>query len=227
MDLLNKLQQSLVIPKGQWNEFGGFNYRSCDDILRAVKPLLANDGVIRLTDYPKEVCGKVYIVATASLYEKVGGKWVLTAEATSQAREDESRKKMNPEQLSGSASSYARKYALGGLLGLDDEKDSDATNKFDKEQNQSSEKTAVSGWPIDDVEEKTGTTKSGPKKGEPYTMYIIHSGNEKFRTFKKEHADVAMDASGGGLKCHISYTVGKYGNEINGIEPVFQDDIPY
>jgi hypothetical protein len=128
-DLTNKLamiQQKLKAPKGQMNKFGGYKYRSCEDILEAVKPLLGYL-VLTISDDIVEVGGRVYVKATASLSSGSGN-----VSTTAFARESETKKGMDDSQITGSASSYARKYALNGLFCIDDTKDSDATNEHEK-----------------------------------------------------------------------------------------------
>jgi len=128
-DLTNKLamiQQKLKAPKGQVNTFGKYKYRSCEDILEAVKPLL-NDLVLTISDDIVEVGGRVYVKATVSINSGSG-----SISTTAFARESLDRKGMDDSQITGSASSYARKYALNGLFCIDDTKDADATNQHDK-----------------------------------------------------------------------------------------------
>ena len=128
-DLTNKLamiQQKLKAPKGQMNKFGGYKYRSCEDILEAVKPLLG-DLVLTISDDIVEVGGRVYVKATVSISSGSGN-----VSTTAFARESEIKKGMDESQITGAASSYARKYALNGLFCIDDTKDADATNEHDK-----------------------------------------------------------------------------------------------
>jgi len=114
-----KIQATLKAPKGQMNKFGGYKYRSCEDILTAVKPIL--DGlVLTITDTIIEVGGRIYVQATATITD--GEHEVKT---TAFAREEQTKKGMDAAQITGSASSYARKYALNGLLCIDDTKDAD------------------------------------------------------------------------------------------------------
>jgi hypothetical protein len=121
MEKLINIQNSLKAPKGQFNAFGKYNYRSCEDILEAVKPLLyENKCLLLLTDEVIDKGGRVYIKATASLYD---GEKEYSVSAM--AREDESFKGMSSAQVTGAASSYARKYALNGLFCIDDNKDAD------------------------------------------------------------------------------------------------------
>jgi len=126
MNKLAEIQQKLKAPKGQTNKFGGYNYRSCEDILEAVKPLLGGATLI-LSDAIEAIGGRVYVRATATLTDK-DSAWMSTA----YAREAEAKKGMDEAQITGSASSYARKYALNGLLCIDDTRDSDSTNDHGK-----------------------------------------------------------------------------------------------
>lgn len=123
MKELVNIQTSLNAPKGQFNKFGNYHYRSCEDILGALKPLLqANKTSINLTDDITEVAGRVYVKATATLTNESGEKVASTAFA----READTKKGMDAAQITGSASSYARKYALNGLLAIDDTQDADS-----------------------------------------------------------------------------------------------------
>jgi hypothetical protein len=119
-----KVQTELKAPKGQRNNFGKYNYRSCEDILEAVKPLLKQEGLtLMITDEIKEVGGLTFVEARAVLFNDEG-----RIETTAQAGIDPNRKGMDIAQSFGSSSSYARKYALNGLFLIDDTKDADATN---------------------------------------------------------------------------------------------------
>lgn len=119
--ILQKIQSELKAPKGQFNSFGGYKYRSCEDILEALKPVLAKyNAAILLSDTVELVGNRVYVKATATLKSQEG-----EISVTAYAREAESRKGMDDSQITGSASSYARKYALNGLFGIDDTKDAD------------------------------------------------------------------------------------------------------
>ncbi len=124
---LQSIQTELDVPKGQLNKFGGYKFRSCEDILGAVKPLLAkHKGFIHLTDDVRQVGERYYIVATASFVDAEAPSSAYSVSAF--AREDDAKKGMDASQVTGSASSYARKYALNGLLAIDDTKDADVTN---------------------------------------------------------------------------------------------------
>ena len=121
---LGAVQAALKAPKGQENKFGGYRYRSCEDILEAVKPLLKENGLaLTISDDMVLVGERYYIRATATVTD---GECVHSV--TAYAREPESRKGMDEAQVTGSSSSYARKYALNGLFCIDDTRDPDATN---------------------------------------------------------------------------------------------------
>lgn len=121
---LAEIQAQVKAPKGQFNSFGKYNYRSCEDIMEAVKPVINPMGYwLTVTDQPVEIGGRVYIKATAVLTNGTD-----TYSVDGYAREAENKKGMDDSQVTGAASSYARKYALAGLFALDDTKDADATN---------------------------------------------------------------------------------------------------
>lgn len=121
---LLEIQQALKAPKGQRNDFGKYNYRSCEDIVEAVKPLLGEQkAVLTISDEIKMIGERYYIFATAAIVDAETGERV---EVTAQAREADSKKGMDASQVTGATSSYARKYALNGLLAIDDTKDADA-----------------------------------------------------------------------------------------------------
>ena len=123
---LQGIQSCLKAPKTQVNKFGGYKFRNCEDILTAVKPLLAEWGCsLVIQDDIVEVGGRVYVKAVASLADN-DSEMAISASAL--AREAETKKGMDDAQITGSASSYARKYALNGLFAIDDTKDPDATN---------------------------------------------------------------------------------------------------
>lgn len=123
---LAQIQSELKAPKGQRNTFGKYNYRSCEDILEAVKPLLKERGlVILITDDIVQIGTRYYVRATATIYDSEGSYISNSA----LAREEDVKKGMDASQITGATSSYARKYALNGLLAIDDTKDADATNK--------------------------------------------------------------------------------------------------
>jgi len=124
---LVEIQQGLKVEKNQFNDFGGFKYRSSEDILEAVKPLL-NECTVVLTDELLSIGERYYVKATATLSN---GKDKVATSAY--AREQASKPKMDESQVTGSASSYARKYALNGLFAIDDTKDADTMDNSAKE----------------------------------------------------------------------------------------------
>lgn len=131
MKELVTIQQKLKAPKGQTNKFGGYRYRSCEDILESVKPILSESKCsLTLSDEMVQVGSRIYVKATATLTNDKGDNQIVTA----YAREEEVKKGMDGSQITGASSSYARKYALNGLFCIDDTKDSDATNTHDKDE---------------------------------------------------------------------------------------------
>lgn len=143
---LAAIQQELKAPKSQYNSFAKYNYRSCEDILEAVKPLcVKNKATLLLNDAVREIAGRFYVIATATLADQESDSFV---EVDAYAREPQDKKGMDDSQITGMASSYARKYALNGLFCIDDTKDADtdeakrqedATNKREKKQENKAE----------------------------------------------------------------------------------------
>lgn len=120
-DILSKIQIELKVPKSQFNSFGKYNYRSAEDILESAKPICSKHGAtLTLSDEAVNIGERYYIKATATL--SVAD---IKIETTAFAREDSEKKGMDGSQISGTASSYARKYALNGLFCIDDTKDTD------------------------------------------------------------------------------------------------------
>lgn len=123
-EALSEIQSELKAPKGQYNAFGKYKYRSCEDILEAVKPLLKKRGLyLLMSDEIIEIGSRIYVKATVSVRSATESAISTTA----YAREDEVKKGMDGAQITGAASSYARKYALAGLFAIDDNKDADAS----------------------------------------------------------------------------------------------------
>lgn len=129
---LAAVQAALKAPKSQYNSFGKYKYRSCEDILEAVKPLLKEHGLtLTLCDSLTECGGRIYIRAAACVQDVESGDEV---EACAFAREPETKKGMDDSQITGTASSYARKYALNGLFCIDDTKDADTEESRGRDQ---------------------------------------------------------------------------------------------
>ena len=164
---LSKVQMELKAPKGQYNSFGKYKYRSCEDILEAIKPILEkNKLTLRLTDELVCIGERYYVKATAYLYDTEKSTDMLGT--TAYARESEKKTGMDESQITGTASSYARKYALNGLFLIDDTKDADTdeyheqTNKMISKQQIETLKELVDDIPaminylkIDKIEEMT------------------------------------------------------------------------
>lgn len=134
VDKLMRIQAKLKAPKGQRNTFGNYNYRSCEDILEAVKPLLAEEGcTLTLSDEIELIGDRYYIKATATL--KADKEEI---QVSAYAREEQAKKGMDSAQVTGATSSYARKYALNGLFCIDDNKDPD-TDEYTKQKRKAQE----------------------------------------------------------------------------------------
>lgn len=147
---LAEIQLNLVAPKTQENKFGKYMYRNCEDILGAVKPLL-NGLTIIISDEISVIADRVYVKATASITDGEN-----TISSTGFAREPLSKKGMDESQITGAASSYARKYALNGLLLIDDTKDADS---------QDNKVQADNAWTISNAKDKYwGLTEQGRAK---------------------------------------------------------------
>lgn len=154
---LAAIQTALKAPKSQKSKSIGYRYRSCEDILEAVKPLLAEHGaVIQLSDALELVGQRYYIKATASLIDTDTGE---STSVTAWAREAESRKGMDDSQITGSSSSYARKYALNGLLAIDDTRDADTMDNRDTGVRAQSQNSAYNGRSRAQAEHNQSQTK--------------------------------------------------------------------
>lgn len=128
---LAAVQKTLKAPKNQFNSFGKYNYRSCEDILEAAKPLCIENGlVLTISDDVLEIGGRIYVRALATVHNIEDPKELVQSQAY--AREADEKRGMDAAQVTGSTSSYARKYALNGLFSIDDTKDADATNDHGK-----------------------------------------------------------------------------------------------
>ena len=135
---LAMIQQEISVPKKHWNKFGEFHFRSCEDILTAVKPYLKKyNALLKVSDEVKLIGNWVYIEATAIFTDLDTGREIKNSAS---ARESDIKKGMDASQLTGTASSYARKYALNGMLLLDDVKDAD-TDEFQKQNSETSGET--------------------------------------------------------------------------------------
>lgn len=208
---INKLiaiQNELKAPKNQRNNFGNYNYRNVEDILEAVKPLLLkHECTLTITDDVVEIGGSVYVKATATIYADLGETQDIisgvesvkysTLEVSAFARESLDQKGMAPAQMTGSASSYARKYALNGLFLIDDTKDADFNNTHDVVSSTKKQEKPVTEHPRRVVEESND--------------YNEDQGNEE-RYIPSD--DEVVCSVCGGIVEHKS-GISKAGNEYN------------
>jgi hypothetical protein len=196
-----KIQEELKAPKNQRNNFGGYNYRSAEDIIEAVKPIAHRYGYyLIISDEIVEVGGRIYVKATARLQPNEAGN---IYSATGWAREEETKKGMDGAQITGAASSYARKYALNGLLAIDDTKDADATNTHGKEETNNANlviKTegsvgmaqtapAVRVYPAKNTSDKPEDDKAWLNKNNPKWSLIVQqfkTGENNINNLRKE-----------------------------------------
>lgn len=161
---LIKVQGALKAPKGQYNSFGKYKYRSCEDILEAVKPLLVQHGLLlTIEDDVIQVGDRIYIKAIATIRQ--GDNFL---QSVAFAREEDTKKGMDSSQVTGAASSYARKYALNGLFCIDDNKDSDATNIGKQPEKKETEENPLMDMALNDVR-KAKDTQSLKAVWEEYT----------------------------------------------------------
>lgn len=186
MEFIEKIvaiQSELKAPKGQYNSFGKYNYRSCEDILEGVKPLLTKHGlVLTIQDSIDLIGDRFYVKATATITD---GKEQLSTSAY--ARESLDKKGMDASQVTGATSSYARKYALNGLLAIDDTKDADTMDNSKKQVQQTQE--TVYNW----NSLKTRAVQGGISEEE-----LVHYVTETFKVskpseLKQEHYQQAFN----------------------------------
>ena len=182
MEILNKIQKKLKAPKSQFNSFGKYKYRSCEDIVEAVKPLL-NTATLTLTDEIVMIGDRYYVKATAMI--KDGD---ISEYATAYAREPDTKKGMDESQITGSSSSYARKNALNGLFAIDDTKDADTQ---DNTQTPVQKKTSIIQYAINAIEkcktvEEFDELYSKAEKSKKYTEDELKKINEMIDIKKTE-----------------------------------------
>jgi|Laugresu1bdmlbsd_1035121.scaffolds.fasta_scaffold04292_6 hypothetical protein len=193
MNIQSKLlavQSDLKAPKGQFNSFGKYNYRSCEDILEAVKPLLMKHGLtMTISDRIEEHGSRVYIMSTVTVFDHDGNAHSVNA----YAREEDSKKGMDASQVTGATSSYARKYALNGMFLIDDTKDSDSTNTHGKEPAKSMGSVPIGGAAARDAiaEEEASQEPSIMDKAIAY----IKSASDKKKAYENVVAKYGNDLS--------------------------------
>ena len=171
MKELIKIQTELKAPKWNYNNFGKYKYRSAEDILEAVKPVLSKHNCyITISDDVIELSGRFYIQATATI---TNDKWE-SEDVVAYAREPEIKKGMDVSQITGSSSSYARKYALNGLFAIDDTKDADTMDNREQETKQVKQETKQVKQETKQVKQETNIDKTAKfeemlKKNDPQT----------------------------------------------------------
>ena len=176
------IQSSLKAPKNQRNNFGNYNYRSCEDILEAVKPLLKKEGLLlTISDFVNNE--PLYVVATVTISDGTD-----SISVNAQAGIDPSKKGMDIAQCVGASSSYARKYALNGLFLIDDTKDADATNTHSKSSKTSSKWTQTTTQTLDVDKEwlaKTGKYFENAKKALQSNKITMSDVRQKYKVSKE------------------------------------------
>ena len=196
---LAAVQKVLKAPKNQYNSFGKYSYRSCEDILEAAKPLCIENGLIlTISDDIVAVGDRYYIKATAAVIDVSDGERVETSGI---AREAEERKGMDASQVTGSTSSYARKYALNGLFSIDDTKDADATNTHGKANAQAVvEKAQAAGVPVEKEYKCCDCGKAfqefTDKNGKTWSAGQVYHMSESNNTDGKARCSACMKKAG-------------------------------
>ena len=246
-EVLFNVQQSLNAPKTQFNKFGDFYYRSCEDILTAIKPILKGmHAFLVLSDTIENIGGKNYVKATATLKVPGGGEMSCSAFA----RESEQRAKLDASQITGATSSYARKYALNGLLLIDDNKDPDdeksgfgegkekpkgtfKDNKEEPKARNAARESAEEGNAGAEQERALSATISDLKEIKSKsgkTFWSILAGDIEFLTFSETAHKNAKFCFEEGEMARIVYTIGEYNGKrqykIKKIDVASSQDIP-
>jgi hypothetical protein len=196
---LSIVQSKLKVSKDNFNSFGNYKYRSCEDILEGAKPLLKEvSAIVTLTDTVELIGDRFYIKATATFIDTEKGE---TVSVNAFAREDVTKKGMDLAQVTGSVSSYARKYALNGLFCIDDTKDSDATNKHGGEDTDNTHSDDIGGYtppkagkPQDKPQQEQTATGDIISKPQANRIYALSGGNadickEVLKTFGYAKSD--------------------------------------
>lgn len=178
---LSEIQAELKAPKNQRNNFGGYDYRSCEDILEAVKPLCkAHNVVLNISDEIVMVGERYYVRATATLIDldDQKGDAIATIENVAYAREEENKKGMDASQVTGATSSYARKYALNGLFCIDDTKDAD-TDAYQKQNKVDNKTTSKPAYENRTQKPQTQQTPKLISDAQRKRLFAISNGNNE------------------------------------------------
>ena len=195
---LIEVQNKLKAPKSQYNSFGKYNYRNAEDILEAVKPILEAVGAtIFIKDSIELIGDRFYVKATVNFVDIESGN---TVEASALARESEEKKGMDSAQVTGATSSYARKYALNGLLLIDDTKDNDhdSMHQTDNKEKKEDKKPNYDNKEKDEVIQKIVAKIGNDSERKKKIIDMMNSKYEKtysdFKYFKKEQLDPVLKA---------------------------------
>lgn len=196
---LAMVQQELIAPKNQYNSFGKYSYRSCEDILEGLKPCLAKvKAAVTVSDELVLIGERYYIKATATIMDCESGE---TVSNTAYAREEEAVKGMSSSQITGSASSYARKYALNGLFCIDDVKDADSRDNRQKEASEQKkaeeEQKKIENMVISEIKVKSLLSRCESEGVNPATITRLYKVNSlaeltelKFRNINDHWEDI-------------------------------------
>lgn len=215
--ILASIQRNLKAPKNQYNKFGGYNYRSCEDILEALKPITTELGAaVTIEDEIVLVGDRFYIKATATLhYEEE------TISVSAYAREAGEKKGMDESQITGATSSYARKYALNGLFAIDDNKDADSTNTHGKDESAptkpSKPKDEGMGNLYPSKAEKAQKTPATPSR-QPMSLEEAYNLENKYGIYKGYPLKVAFESNPKSL--NDVYTEAKAVRDIQTLEAI-------
>ena len=190
---LAAIQQELIAPKNQYNGFGKYNYRSCEDILEGLKPCMQKVGAaVTINDEVVLIGDRYYIKATATLHDTKTGESISNS---AYAREEEAKKGMDSSQVTGATSSYARKYALNGLFAIDDVKDADTRDnrQKDAEEQQKAEKEqkAIENMQIADIKVKALYARCEAEGVDPAKICKLYKVKDFAELTEKKFRNVA------------------------------------
>jgi len=189
---LSVIQLNLIAPKNQYNSFGKYNYRSCEDILEGLKPCLQETKTaVTVNDEIVQIGDRYYIKATATLFDCETGESVSN---TAYAREEESKKGMDASQVTGATSSYARKYALNGLFCIDDVKDADTRDnrqeEAKKQQKEEQEQKNIENSPISEVKVKALLARCESEGVNPEKILSLYKVKSFEELTEKKYANI-------------------------------------
>lgn len=217
---LADFQSKLKAPKGQYNSFGKYKYRSAEDIVEAVKPIINPEGFsLTLTDEIVAIGNRYYVKAVACV---TNGKEVYTS--TAYAREEENKKGSDSSQITGAASSYARKYALNGLFAIDDTKDADATNDHGKSDSKPVLNTLSPNWTkavqycsvngIEGILKKYNLSESDQKKLEEEALDLVSQITDNQRRFIESNLHRLPDSMRDEIEAEMHTYTNKEAEEV-------------